>query len=160
MVLTACPDDSTSHGLRSVLVRMSSLPQGEGVWGSWTTLRHSVLERLGVEMKTSARHCKKLSTCCTAVMPRMSFSSCYTLSTPLVEGAGKVFRSVTAVTIFWLALAKVGSSPPPLAVGRYGPFRLERGLTVVKLGQLGLDGCSFSRELATSLRGPALSISL
>jgi hypothetical protein len=113
MVLTACPDDSTSHGLRSVLVRMPSLPQGEGVWGSWTTLRHSVLERLGVEMKTSARHCKKLSTCCTAVMPRMSFSSCYTLSTPLVEGAGKVFRSVTAVTIFWLALAKVGSSPPP-----------------------------------------------
>jgi hypothetical protein len=46
------------------------------------------------------------------VMLRMSFSWQYTLSTLLVEGAGKVSRSAAAMTMFWLVLAKVGHRAP------------------------------------------------
>jgi hypothetical protein len=52
------------------------------------------LERPGLE--TSARHWMELSVCCAVVMSRMSFSWRYTLSTPSVEGVGKVFRSAAA----------------------------------------------------------------
>jgi hypothetical protein len=46
------------------------------------------------------------------VMPRMSFSWWYTLSTSSVEGVGKVSRSAATVATFWLALANTGCYIP------------------------------------------------
>jgi hypothetical protein len=47
------------------------------------------------------------------------------MSTVLVEGAGSMSKSVTAVAMFWLALVKAGrcaSPPPPLTTGGGGRF--------------------------------------
>jgi hypothetical protein len=70
------------------------------------------LERPGLKTETSARHWSKLYACCSVVVPRMPFSWRYTLSTPLVEGADKVSKSVTTVATFWIALEKVGHDVP------------------------------------------------
>jgi hypothetical protein len=43
------------------------------------------------------------------VVPRMLFSHWYTSPTPSMEGVCNVSRSVATVTMFWLALVKVGS---------------------------------------------------
>jgi hypothetical protein len=64
------------------------------------------LERPGVKTETSAQRWRELSTCYAEAMPRMSFCWWYTLSTPSVEGVGKVSRSAATAATFYLALAK------------------------------------------------------
>jgi hypothetical protein len=70
------------------------------------------LGQLGLKTKTSAQRWRELSTCCAAVMPRISFYWQYTLSTPSAEGVGRVSKSTLAMTTFWLALMNVGRSTP------------------------------------------------
>jgi hypothetical protein len=74
----------------------------------------SALERLGIRTETPAQCHRELSACFAVVMPRMSFSVRYTLSTPSAEGVGKVSRSAAATAMFWLTLAKVGRGLPLL----------------------------------------------
>jgi hypothetical protein len=88
---------------------------------------------------------------------RMSCSCLYTLSTPSVEGAGRVSRSVAVAATFWPALAKVGHYPP-LVIDPHGLLRLEGGLALVQFSQMGLNYRSVADEFASSLCSPALDV--
>jgi hypothetical protein len=63
-------------------------------------------------LETPAQHWRELSAYDVATMVRISLSWWYTMSTPSVEGACNVSRSMTMMTTFWLALAKVGLVSP------------------------------------------------
>jgi hypothetical protein len=73
------------------------------------TLCPPFLGHVGVKIEASSQCYKELSVCCAAAVPRMFFSCWYTLPTPSVEGASNVSKSAPTTTMFWLALAKVGS---------------------------------------------------
>jgi hypothetical protein len=70
------------------------------------------LELPRLEMETSTRHWRELSTYCATAMLRLSFSWLYTLFTQSAEGVGKVYRSAAITTTFWLALVKEGRCTP------------------------------------------------
>jgi hypothetical protein len=81
----------------------------------------------------------------------MSYSSLYTLSTPLVEGVGRVSRSTTTAAMFWLARTKVGC--------HHSLLHLEGGLALVYFGKLGLNYHSLTDEFTLLLHGPTLDVS-
>jgi hypothetical protein len=88
----------------------------------------------------------------------MSYSSLYTLSTPLVEGVGRVSRSTTTAAMFWLARTKVGCCPIPLMVCHHSLLHLEGGLALVYFGKLGLNYHSLTDEFTLLLHGPTLDV--
>jgi hypothetical protein len=77
---------------------------------SITVLCQLALERPGLETETSARRWSELSACCSVDKPRIFFNYWYTSLTPFVEGAGRVSKTVVVVTMFGLALGKVGEA--------------------------------------------------
>jgi hypothetical protein len=84
------------------------------------------LERLGLEIEIAAHHWRELSACYVVVMPKISFSLRYTLTTPLVESVGRVSKSVVDCG------SNVPSpSPSSSEVNCYALLCLECGLAVV-----------------------------
>jgi hypothetical protein len=145
------------NGLISALVRKSFLPWGSPRWlfsirpwndqGSiWRPRPDTIRGSLAIAWQRCRR--------CPSIL--------YPLSTPTVEGVGKVSRRAATMATFWLALAKAWhcTYPPPLAVDHHGTLCLKRKFAIVKFSQLGLNRYSLAGKFALSLRGPALSVDL
>jgi hypothetical protein len=75
---------------------------------------------LGIE--TLAQRWREHSASCAAAMARIFPSYRYNISTVLAEGRGSMSRSMATTTMFWLALVKARSYPPPLMAGSRGRF--------------------------------------
>jgi hypothetical protein len=101
----------------------------------------------------------ELSACCSAATLRMTFSCWYTLPTPFVEGACRVSKSAAAFLVDGNDDGS-GSKPDHGIADGGGSLHPHRGLALVQLSHLVVEGCLLTCKLVVGLSYPSLSVDL